>query len=499
MKIFSVIFFVMVTLMCHAQLRLPHYFADHAILQREQPIVFWGWSSPDKEVSVSLGGKQYKTTTGRDSIWRVTFPARAAGGPYKISIEADVEKIAINDIYFGDVFFCSGQSNMQFLMGREAYRSDEKQDYPLIRSLHVARKTAISPLKDTYKAEWIIATNKNLNRHSAVAYYFAKEIHESEKIPIGIIHASWGASTIETFMSPASLMDFSEAKNQVEKITPEFVENTRKANERLLRENPGVKTPKGFVNIDNRYPTMVYNSMIAPFFAYPIKGVVWYQGEGNAFVPICYEYEGMLSNMITSWRASWKNKDLPFFIAQLANYGKVVEKPEASAWAVVQEAQFKVSQNMHHVRTAIANDIGEAKDIHPRNKRDVSKRLAAQALELMYGHKEMVAQGPVLKKAIRKGHVFELSFEHVGGGLVAKDGAQELYGFALAGEDNQFYRAKAEIKGNKVIVYSEHVTKPVYVRYAFENNPEKINFYNKEGFPAAPFRTDRLKDAVKRV
>src|SRR5690606_31860544 len=117
-----------------------------------------------------------------------------------------------------------------------------------------------------------------------------------------------------------------------------------KANERLLRENPGVKTPKGFVNIDNRYPTMVYNNMVAPFFVYPIKGVVWYQGEGNAFVPICYEYEGMLSNMITSWRASWKNKDLPFFIAQLANYGKVVEKPEASAWAVVQEAQFKVSQ-----------------------------------------------------------------------------------------------------------------------------------------------------------
>src|SRR5690606_25871008 len=183
-KRFIGLFLLCATISAQAQLRLPHYFSDHAILQREQPIVFWGWSSPDKEVSVSLDGKHYKATTGRDSIWRVTFPARAAGGPYKISIEADVEKIAINDIYFGDVFFCSGQSNMQFLMGREAYRSDEKQDYPLIRSLHVARKNAISPLKDTYKAELIIATNKNLNHHSAVAYYFAKEIHESEKIPI---------------------------------------------------------------------------------------------------------------------------------------------------------------------------------------------------------------------------------------------------------------------------------------------------------------------------
>src|SRR5690606_11896111 len=204
----------------------------------------------------------------------------------------------------------------------------------------------------------LVTERANFRQLSAVAYYFAKSIHEQEGIPIGIIHSSWGASTIETFMSPASLMDFPETKEQVQKITSEFDASTRKANERLLQENPNIKNPKGFVNIDNRYPTMVYNSMVAPFFSYPIKGVVWYQGEGNAFVPICYEYEAMLSNMINSWRSSWKDNDLPFFIVQLANYGKAIEKPEASAWTVVQEAQFKVSQNLRNVRTAIINDIG---------------------------------------------------------------------------------------------------------------------------------------------
>src|SRR5690606_9215132 len=213
-----------------------------------------------------------------------------------------------------DVYFCSGQSNMAFLMSNELYNREEKEAFPLIRQFFVYRKTDIIPQKDVSKAEWLVTERANFRQLSAVAYYFAKSIHEQEGIPIGIIHSSWGASTIETFMSPASLMDFPETKEQVQKITPEFVANTRKANERLLQENPNIKNPKGFVNIDNRYPTMVYNSMVAPFFSYPIKGVVWYQGEGNAFVPICYEYEAMLSNMINSWRSSWKDNDLPFFI-----------------------------------------------------------------------------------------------------------------------------------------------------------------------------------------
>lgn len=498
-KSFFSLFFISAVTLCQAQLRLPQYFADHAILQRDQPVTLWGWCDPGKQVSVLFDNRKYSDIVGQDSLWQVGIPPQQAGGPYRISIESGMEKLVLDDIYFGDVFFCSGQSNMQFLMGQEAYRSTQNSDFPLIRSLHVHRKTAITPQMDVWKAEWILATDKNLNRHSAVAYYFAKQIHERERIPVGIIHASWGASTIETFMDPHSLRDFPEARSQVEKITPEFVERVKSANDSLLTANPGVENPKGFINIENRYPTMVYNGMVVPFFSYPIKGVVWYQGEGNAFVPICYEYEAMLTAMINSWRASWRNELLPFFIVQLANYGKIIEKPESSAWAVVQEAQFAVSRKLENVRTAITNDIGDPKDIHPRNKRDVGKRLAVQALELIYGHTGQVTQGPVLKKATLVGNVFELSFENVGSGLVAKDSNNELYSFAIAGEDNQFYRARAEIKGDKVIVYSDEVPNPVYVRYAFESCPERINFYNKEGFPAVPFRTDRLKDAMKRA
>lgn len=497
-KGFVGLFLFWIVISAQAQLRLPHYFSDHAVLQRDQPIVFWGWSTPGDEVSVRVRGKDYVAKANVDSIWQVQLPAESAGGPYNIKVAGVAESIVIDDIYFGDVYFCSGQSNMAFLMSNELYNRDEKEAFPLIRQLFVHRKTAITPQKDVSKAEWIVTERSNFNRLSAVAYYFAKSIHQQERIPIGIIHSSWGGSPIETFMSPSALADFEEATEKVKEITTEFIENTRKANEQLLKENPGVRNPKGFVNIENRYPTMVYNGMITPFFKYPVKGVVWYQGEGNAFIPLCYDYEAMLTNLITSWRESWKDEELPFFIVQLANYGKVIDKPESSAWSIVQEAQFNVSKQMKNVGTVVTNDIGDPSDIHPRNKRDVGMRLAEQALQMIYGHKKKVIQGPVLKGAVVKGNLFELSFENIGSGLIAKDGGKELYAFALAGEDDEFYRATAEIKGNKVIVYSKEVPKPVHVRYAFESSPEKINFYNKEGFPAVPFRTDQLKDAKKR-
>lgn len=487
-----------ITISAQAQLRLPHYFSDHAVLQRDQPIVLWGWSKPGEEVSVTIKGKDYVARANADSIWQVQLPAESAGGPCHIKVTGVSESITINDVYFGDVYFCSGQSNMAFLMSNEQYNRDEKEALPLVRQLFVYRNTAITPQKDVSKAEWMVTERSNFNRLSAVAYYFAKSIHQQERIPIGIIHSSWGGSPIETFMSASSLTDFEEATAKVGKITPEFIANTRKANEQLLKENPGVRNPKGFVNIENRYPTMVYNGMITPFFKYPVKGVVWYQGEGNAFIPLCYDYEAMLTNLITSWRKSWKDKKLPFFIVQLANYGKVIDKPESSAWSIVQEAQFKVSEKMKNVGTAVINDLGDPSDIHPRNKRDVGTRLAHQALQVIYEYENMIVQGPVLKKAVVKDSLFELSFENIGSGLIAKDGGKELYAFALAGEDNQFYRATAEIRGNRVVVYGKEVPRPVYVRYAFESSPEKINFYNKEGFPAVPFRTDQLKDAEKR-
>lgn len=498
-KRFIGLFLLCATISAQAQLRLPHYFSDHAVLQRDQPVVLWGWSTPGDEVSVAIANKDYKAKANVDSIWQVRLPSRSAGGPYNIKIAGNSENITVNDIYFGDVYFCSGQSNMAFVMSNELYNRDEEDALPLIRQLFVHRHTAISPQKDVSKARWFITERSNFKNLSAVAYYFAKSIHQQEGVPIGIIHSSWGDSPIETFMEASTLRDFKVAADKIAQISPEFIERTTKANEQLSKDNPGVRNPQGFVNIRNRYPTMVYNGMVAPFFSYPIKGVIWYQGENNSYIHLCNDYEAMLANLITSWRTSWKNETLPFFIVQLTNYGKINDLPEASGWAMIQEAQSNISKRMKNVGMVVTNDIGDPLDIHPRNKRDVGTRLASQALRAIYGYQNKVVQGPALKEAVVKGNLFELSFKNVGSGLIAKDGGKELYAFALAGKDNKFYKATAEIRGNKVVVYCKDVPKPVYVRYAFESSPQKINFYNKEGFPAEPFRTDKLKDAKKRV
>jgi len=299
-------------------------------------------------------------------------------------------------------------------------------------------------------------------------------------------------------MSKEALSDFPEARGKADKITPEFIQKTQKENDRLLATHPGIKEPKGFVNIKNRYPTMIYNGMIAPFFSYPVKGILWYQGENNAFVPQCYDYEAQLYHLIRSWRRSWKNEQLPFYIVQLANFGKQVDTPKSSAWTFVQEAQFKVSQHLENVHTVVTQDIGNPSDIHPTNKLDVGKRLAAQVLKYTYGDTKRIAQGPTLTTMDIQSDTVELSFDNTGSGLKAKGGGKSLYGFALAGKDHRFYRADAELRGDKVVVYSEQVGEPLYVRYAFESSPARINLYNKEGFPAVPFRTDELKDATTR-
>src|SRR5690606_23102790 len=215
---------------------------------------------------------------------------------------------------------------------------------------------------------------------------------------------------------------------------------------------------------------------------------------------VCYDYEKMLTNLIDTWRQSWNDAQLPFFCVQLPNYGKHLDTPNptGSGWAIVQEGQSNVRKKMKNVYMAVTNDIGSGSNLHPTNKKDVGNRLAALALYAVYGDEDNAVQGPTLKEAVMHTGKAELSFDHVGKGLMIKEGGRQLFGFALAGDDKKFHRASAEIVGERVVVSCQDVPHPVYVRYAFESNPGEINFYNQDGFPAVPFRTDQLRDANTR-
>ena len=500
LKYYTIFLFVLLSFSAAAQLKLPAYFGDNMILQRDQVVKIWGWNTPSQDVTVTFNHKDYKALAAADSVWSISLPIMKAGGPYHITIKSINKEVSFTNIYFGDVWFCSGQSNMNFRVRKvQNYEEEIKDaDYPQIRQLDVPKVSALNVQSNFKKSQWISAKSTTIHNFSAVAWFFAKELYKKTGVPIGIIHSSWGNSPIEAFMSADALNSFPSVQQKIAAISPEYINNIKARNQELIAAAPaGTKNPKGFINVENQYPTFIYNAMIAPFFSYPIKGVVWYQGENNAGLSSCYHYEQMLANMITSWRSSWLNNKLPFLIVQLANYGKITQKPESSGWAVVQEAQFKVSKKLEHVGLVVTNDIGDPNDIHPINKQDVGKRLVYQARKIVYAENKLLADGPLVKEANIAEGKFELSYNNSGSGLVAKDGASQLKAFSIAGLDNIFHRANAVIKDNKVIVWSESVPHPVNLRYAFENSPAEINFYNKEGFPAIPFRTDKLKDALK--
>lgn len=486
---------VLTSMNANAQLRLPKYFTDHMILQREEKVKLWGWAKPGQNVTVALDKKNYNVTAAQDSTWSIELPKFKAGGPYLISIASENKKIKIEDVYFGDVWFCSGQSNMSFRVDQaKDYDKELKDaDYPLIRELGVGLETSIYPQNDINNAVWKTANAKTIAGFSAVAWFFAKELYKKNNVPVGIIHSSWGGTPIEAFMSAQDLQDFPLAKKKIDQLSPEFINATNANNQKLI-DACGIQNPKGFVNVKNLYPTLVYNAMIVPFFKFPVKGVLWYQGEANAHHPNCYSYEKLLTGLINSWRKSWGKEDLPFLLVQLANYNqKVTSVSRVSGWAVLQEAQYKVAQSLNNVDIVITNDIGNPFDAHPTNKQEVGKRLAAVALNNIYGNSAIVSNGPSLSTVKVVDDKMHLSFEGMGSGLISKDGNSFLRGFEVAGEDQQFHEAVAEISDNNVIVSAKDVSKPVFVRYAFKDNPPPVNFYNKEGFPAVPFRTDNLK------
>lgn len=647
-KILLSIFFSVLFFSSFAEVRLPQLVSNHMVLQRGVRLKIWGWASPGEKVKISFNGKSAQARAGADGKWLTILPAMVAGGPYQMDIKGH-NQIALTDIMIGDVWFCSGQSNMVLPMERLKYKYVKEvtnDNFPAIRNFFVATKADVTKeYEDLPQGKWTPAVGPGILEFGGVTYFFAKQLYQKYKVPIGIINSSVGGSPLETWMSADAYEEFpafhAEIKNfrdtaymgklnrslqnydrnrsstkpyQLDKGTagplkwtdPAYVSKNWhpfflpgywadqgvKGLNGVLYFRKEVEVPESMIgmpaklimgNITNsdsafvngKYvgstsyqyppriytipagllkpgknlivmkvtstvgkggfvpdkpymieaggrqidlrgdwiyqvsqvqspisgmqgqveanaprpinaqssPTGLYNTMAAPVVNYAIKGFLWYQGETNAGRGA--EYAKLLPALIKDWRAKWGLGDLPFLFPQLPNFMEVNYSPGESGWAELRQSQLK-TLSVPNTGMAVTIDAGEWNDIHPLNKKDVGERLALWAEHLAYNAQNLVYSGPLYQSASLKGSKITLDFSNIGSGLTTKDG-DELYYFAVAGADKKYVWAKARIEGSQVIVWNDSIAAPLYVRYAWADNPEGANLYNKEGFPASPF------------
>jgi sialate O-acetylesterase len=446
-------------------------FGSHMVLQRGIKAPVWGWTTPGARVTVSIAGKSASAEAGPDGKWMARVGPLKAGGPHTLKVSGP-QTATLDDILVGDVWVASGQSNMEMSVAdsRDAALEIAAANHPRLRLFKVARAVALSP-RDTVDGHWDVCSPATVGGFSAIAYYFGREVHAKTGVPIGMLQACWSGTVAEAWTSADALAKM-----------PDFATNLAK--NRSLR-NQLLADPTS-VDLSNQpnLATVLYNGMIAPVLPFGIKGVIWYQGSSNA--SRAFQYRTLLPALINDWRARWDIGDFPFYIGQLYNFMPRLPEPKDDEWAELREAQSMTAKALPHSGIAVNIDIGEAGDIHPKNKQDVGRRLALIALAKDYGNK-MEYSGPDYKAMAVDDGKIRLSFTHVDGGLEAKGG--KLTSFAIAGADRKFVWADAVIKGDSVIVSSPSVPVPVAVRYAWASNPD-CNLYNKVGLPASPFRTD---------
>jgi sialate O-acetylesterase len=484
-----------------ADVKLPSIIGDNMVLQRGKKVSLWGWAMPGEEVMVSVSwtSMRWAVKADKDGKWIFKMNPPKTSGPHEMTISGK-NVIKIKNVMVGEVWVCSGQSNMQWTVQNSANPKEEiaAANYPNIRLFYVTRKIAHEPQSDC-EGSWSECSPETIPGFSAVAYYFGRELHKKLNVPIGLIHTSWGGTPSEAWTrrevlesEPEAgpiLIRYDDVVANYPQIKEEYlqkVEEWKKAAETAKAEGKKVpgrpRTPYGPEH--PHAPAGLYNAMIAPLIPYGINGAIWYQGESNA--GRAYQYRKIFPAMIQNWRKDWGQGDFSFLFVQLANWREIKPEPVESDWAELREAQL-MTLDLPNTGMAVIIDIGDADDIHPKNKQDVGKRLALWALAKNYG-KGIVYSGPLFKRMNIEGNKAILSFDHVGGGLIAK-GDESLKGFAIAGADRKFVWAEAEIEGDKVIVSSNEVSAPVAVRYAWADNPV-CNLYNAEELPASPFRTD---------
>ena len=454
-----------------AEVTLARVFSSNMVLQQGRDIPVWGWASPGEKIRVTFKGTTARVKTMKNGSWNVTLPASDYGGPFTMEIKGK-NTIVLENVMVGEVWICSGQSNMEFPVSRSNDATNEisHAGFPDIRLFTVPRAIRQYPSGNIENGQWMVCSPETVPGFSAVAYFFARELYNDLKVPVGVIHTSWGATTAETWTSAQTIRNNPDLKDRLAELlildSDSFMNNVKKP---------------------NMYPTLLFNGMINPLVPYGIRGAIWYQGESNA--ARARQYEKIFPDLINDWRRHWGLGDFPFLFVSLANFREPCSAPCESAWAELREVQTRTLR-IPNTGMAVAIDIGKADDIHPGNKQDVAKRLALNALKIAY-NKNVVYSGPIYQSMEIKDGMAHIRFNHVADGLVAKDKYGYVKGFTVAGEDRVFHWARARITdANTVVVFCDVVKNPVAVRYGWADNPDDLNLYNSAGLPANPFRTD---------
>ncbi len=531
-----------------ADVKLPAIFGDHMVLQRGQKVPVWGTADAGEAVTVTIGETKANTTAGADGKWSVKLDSLTASEKPSDVTVAGKNTITFHDVLVGDVWVASGQSNMQFGMSNAHNSKDEipKADHPLIRLFVVRSTIALEPKADCV-GQWAVCTPESVTRFSAAGYFFAREIQEDQKVPVGMIGTYVGGTPAEAWTSlevlkatpetqkAAEQVEFRRAnmadlKEKYEKETlPAFEGKHKKwvedggqdalnqfrkdlAATNAAKQPPPVKPANATEpmkpappDADSHLGSVLYNGMVAPIIPYAIKGAIWYQGEANGGAPMTYR--ALFPAMINDWRTRWGQGDFPFIWVQLAPYApgwKPTNAPTQAVnnWAGLREAQT-MTLKLPNTGQAVIMDIGSADNIHPTDKIDVGHRLALAARHVAYGE-DIVYSGPTYDAIKIESDKVAVSFKNVNGGLailpkpVTREGevpvaGDKLTGFSIAGPDKRFVWADAVIDGDKVIVSSPEVKEPVAVRYGWAGYIE-CNLYNKDGLPAGPFRSDDWSD-----
>jgi sialate O-acetylesterase len=486
-----------------AALQPNSLFSDHAVLQRGTLIPVWGTADAGEKVTVQFDGEARSAVTGQGGKWSVTLAPLEAGGPFAMTISGSSSTLEIHDVYVGEVWVCSGQSNMERQLGPRPpqplidnwEQEASTADFPQIHEYFVPEKLSKGTSEDSW-GHWEPCTPQTAPKFSAVSFFFARALYEDIKVPIGLLFTAWGGTTAESWTSEealkadAGLADIVTAHERYTAGYPAVLDQYRKQTAALLDKYKanaaaalaaGSPSPAPFhaprapVAPETNMPGRLYNAMVAPLIHFPIRGVIWYQGESNGGRGV--QYRVLFPALIADWRARWREGDFPFLFVQIAPY--------RAADPAIREAQLLTALHTPETAMTVTADIGDPANIHPPHKRPVGERLALAARALAYGEK-IEYSGPLFASATPAGGKIAVTFTHAGG-LTAKGGPAA--GFQIAGPDQKFVPAAAEISGSTVLVSSAAVANPQSVRYGWSQVPDG-NLFNAAGLPASPFRTD---------